>query len=231
MDKKKNLSYTIGACAAGLTGANAAIISGAINTTLDANNSELFLDLDTGAFGETSAAVPGFDISFRFYSGTYIYNGPYADYGPYHAKAAVSSIADSPLNQTSLTESGGNSSSLDRFAYGDALVGGGNQSSNTEDSQGAGDWGGFTGIAYLAFSKVAVSDPLIGGEFQPGWIELDYQAGFPGGSIEVRSFAWGTAGEITNAGEGAVIPEPAHTAAFCALLAGGAAFYRKRRRN
>lgn len=81
---------------------------------------------------------------------------------------------------------------------------------NTEGSSGNGPWGGFTGIAYLGFEKAG----------NRGWLELDHQAGTPDGSVEVLSYAYGSEGEITKAG---VVPEPAHSAALCALLAGTAA--------
>jgi len=182
----------------GATLANAVIINAAINIDLSSNGSSVYIDVDTGNF--STSEIAGQDIKITF-----------IDVGTYHAKASVDTY-----NGLNVIDSG---NFADRFTYGATLTGTGDNSAQTESPfEGTGDWGGFTGIANLGFDNSG----------NKGWVELDYQAAAPGGSVEVRSFAYGTAGEITDAG---VVPEPANAAAICALLAGSVAVFSRRRRT
>lgn len=199
---KNKVAFTTAAAGSfGATLAHAAIINAAINIDLSSNDSSVYIDVDTGNF--SISEIAGQDIKITFLD----------DGFPYHAKASVDTY-----NGLSVFETG---NYADRFTYGATLTGTGDGSFTQTESApfGIGGWGGLpTGIAYLGFDKSG----------NKGWVELDYQAAAPGGSVEVRSFAYGTAGEITDAG---VVPEPANAAAICALLAGSAAVFSRRRRT
>lgn len=198
-NKKLLLSSTaIGAFGASNVGAVVNIET--IDVDLDTNLESVYIDVDNGSFSQIDFA--GQDLRILFRSGDTNND----------AKAEFTGS-----NGLTILESGGYANYADRFSYGDPLVGTGDNFSPTESEYNQGDWAGFTGIAYLGFDK----------DGHKGWVELDYQAGAPGGNVLVRSFAYGTEGEITEAG---VVPEPAHAAAVCALLAGSAAAFRRRRR-
>ena len=155
--------------------------------------------IDVDTGNFSTSEIAGQDIKITF-----------IDYG-YHAKASVDTY-----NGLTVIDS---MNYANRFTYGATLTGTGNNYAITEEYYyGTGNWGGFTGIANLGFDNSG----------NKGWVELDYQAAAPGGSVEVRSFAYGTAGEITDAG---VVPEPANAAAICALLAGSVAVFSRRRRT
>lgn len=200
---KNKVAFTTAAAGSfGATLAHAAIINAAINIDLSSNDSSVYIDVDTGNF--STSEIAGQDIKITFLA---------SGSDSFHSKASVDTY-----NGLTVIDSG---DFADRFAYGATLTGFGDDIVNTENYDGTGDWGGFNGIAYLGFYRRDNS----GGK---AWVELDYQAAAPGGSVEVRSFAYGTAGEITNAG---VVPEPANAAAICALLAGSAAVFSRRRRT
>lgn len=206
MNKNKKLFFTstaIGAISA--SHADAAIYTAMLNIDLDDYGESVYIDVDTGAFSQSSFTDQDLEIGF-------------------FEKANLHDLAqlDGTDGLTILESALPYNNSADRFSYGDALVGTGDNSSDTEFSDGTGDWAGFTGIAYSGFDK----------DGHKGWVELDYQPDdttTEAGNILVRSFAYGSNGEITEAG---VVPEPAHAAAICALLAGSAtAFSRRRNRR
>lgn len=208
MNKNKKLFFTstaIGAISA--SHADAAIYTAMLNIDLDADGESVYIDVDTGAFSQSSFTDQDLQISFSD-----------SEKASYHDQAWLGGT-----DGLTILESALDNNTADRFSYGDALVGTGDNSSDTEfPNGGTGDWAGFTGIAYAGFDK----------DGHKGWVELDYQpddTSTEAGNILVRSFAYGSNGEITEAG---VVPEPAHAAAICALLAGSAtAFSRRRNRR
>lgn len=203
MNKNKKLLFTSTAIGAiGVSHVDADIFTSMLNVDLDANGEEVFIDVDTGAFSQSSFTGQDLQITFL-------------EKASYDDKANLSGS-----NGLTILDSAAPVSYADRFSFGDSLVGTGDSSVLTEDQYGNGDWGGFTGIAYAGFDK----------DGYKGWVELDYQPNDTvegAGNVLVRSFAYGSAGEITEAG---VVPEPAHAAAVCALLAGSAAVFSRRRR-
>lgn len=206
MNKNKKLFFTstaIGAISA--SHADAAIYTAMLNIDLDDYGESVYIDVDTGAFSQSSFTDQ--DLEIRFFEKANNHDG-----------ARLEGTDGLTILESALP----NNNSADRFSYGDALVGTGDNYSGTEFSDGTGDWAGFTGIAYAGFDK----------DGHKGWVELDYQPDdttTEAGNILVRSFAYGSNGEITEAG---VVPEPAHAAAICALLAGSAtAFSRRRNRR
>ncbi|MGJ3241662.1 MAG: hypothetical protein ACFE0O_01715 [Opitutales bacterium] len=192
---------------------HAAIITGSPNVELDNRNEALFIDLDTSD-NFSQSDTTGKDFSLRFYNNVDFYQSTE------QAKGRV----DRQNSGSSWSAIVSGSDELARYASGDTLTGTFvNFTAWTEfdDANSGGNWDGFTGVAYMGFTWNG----------EKGWVEIDYNAGNPsGGSMTVLSYAWGSAGEITQAGVNP-IPEPGAAGAVAALLAGSAVAYQRRKKK
>ncbi|MEM0965462.1 MAG: hypothetical protein AAGJ81_04870 [Verrucomicrobiota bacterium] len=213
--KPKQIVSTVGATMLGAASSQAVVSMGDINVVLDTTDDGVWLDVLTGAFFTSDPNDnTQFDLDILFRDG----NAVISDF---HAKADLG-VATNDTQIIVGPDAAG--TSVKRFGHGEVISGEESAGSETENPSGVGNWGGFTGIAYVGFTHRSPTTS----QQEFGWLELDYQAGNPGGSITVRSFAYGDEGETARAG---LIPEPARAGSVAALLAGGAAFFSRRRRN
>lgn len=174
-------------------------VSFSINQTIGPA-SELYIDLETGAFGSTAGSVPDFDV--RVYFEAY--------------------EAETPAIQMSGTwdlafQSPGYAL---RYSFGDTLSFGTVSNLGYLEYYGGGPWQGGTGgdVDYVAFRSAGTS--------RNAWMGIVYDDA--GDTLTVQSFA--TAPDSVPLTAGAAIPEPAEAGALMALLAGSAAVYNRRRK-
>lgn len=200
---KKLLLTSAAASAVAAPGAFGELLTSDVFQELFSEN-HVFIDLDANSFSTGSTISSDIEVSGASGSGD----------PNWHGKARLGIVNGSSAG---LFLEG---NTFKRFGFGETLTG--TTTANiytTETNTGSGNWGGFTGIAYVGLERNG----------NLGWIELDYNPGTGGaGSIVLNSFGFANEGETITAGQ---IPEPATTAGVMALLAGSAVLYARRRKS
>ena len=163
--------------------------------------SELYIDLETGSFGSTASAVPGFDMRVYFEA--------------YEAETPVIQMVGTwDLSSVS-------PGYAVRYSFGDTLAFTTVSNLGYLEYYGGGPWQGGTGggVGYVAVSSAGTS--------RIGWVGINYDDA--GDTMTVESFA--TAPDSVSLTAGAAVPEPAHAGVMMARLAGSAVVYQRRRRR